>query len=204
MPPHRSNAHAAPQHRTSRDAIHAGPDPSTDVRPDVLPIGSVRSAPILHDVKAHPGSCVPACPSSSGLLSPEIPAEPAHDDGYILRSNCHGLPGGKLGLLDGAPLYNSPWRSLRRLSGIALSVLVVLILLSGHPLAPLDNVVSAMARASAMLRVALGFVVLTTVTPGHSAVPSSFPASGKVLWYRAPAASWSKEYLPVGNGFLAG
>ncbi|KAF8582540.1 glycoside hydrolase family 95 protein [Ramaria rubella] len=34
-------------------------------------------------------------------------------------------------------------------------------------------------------------------------LPSAFPSSGNVLWYRTPAASWTKEYLPVGNGYLA-
>ncbi|KIJ56403.1 glycoside hydrolase family 95 protein [Sphaerobolus stellatus SS14] len=34
-------------------------------------------------------------------------------------------------------------------------------------------------------------------------LPSSFPASGKALWFTTPGTAWSKDYLPVGNGYLA-
>ncbi|KAJ7905032.1 glycoside hydrolase family 95 protein [Mycena leptocephala] len=32
--------------------------------------------------------------------------------------------------------------------------------------------------------------------------PSGFPASGNGLWYSAKGVIWSRDYLPVGNGFL--
>ncbi|KAF8523416.1 glycoside hydrolase family 95 protein [Gautieria morchelliformis] len=60
-----------------------------------------------------------------------------------------------------------------------------------------------MAPALGLLHAFISLVVLNTVTPGHTAVPASFPPSGKVLWYRKPGVSWSKDYLPIGNGFLA-
>ncbi|CAE6406040.1 unnamed protein product [Rhizoctonia solani] len=34
------------------------------------------------------------------------------------------------------------------------------------------------------------------------AVPSGFPASGNGLWYSEPAVNWSRQYLPIGNGYL--
>ncbi|KAF7369037.1 Glycoside hydrolase family 95 protein [Mycena venus] len=33
--------------------------------------------------------------------------------------------------------------------------------------------------------------------------PAGFPASGNGLWYSAPGLIWSRDYLPIGNGFLA-
>lgn len=43
--------------------------------------------------------------------------------------------------------------------------------------------------------------VIATVS---SAAPSGFPATGNGLWYKTPGTIWSKEWLPVGNGYLAG
>ncbi|KAJ6504234.1 glycoside hydrolase family 95 protein [Mycena vitilis] len=43
---------------------------------------------------------------------------------------------------------------------------------------------------------------LFTAAMGAGA-PAGFPASGNGLWYSAPGAIWSRDYLPVGNGFLA-
>ena len=34
--------------------------------------------------------------------------------------------------------------------------------------------------------------------------PSGFPSSGNGLWYTAPGNSWQSEFLPIGNGYLAG
>ncbi|KAF9524933.1 glycoside hydrolase family 95 protein [Crepidotus variabilis] len=34
-------------------------------------------------------------------------------------------------------------------------------------------------------------------------VPQGFPPTGNGLWYTKPAQSWSREWLPVGNGYLA-
>ncbi|KAK7052333.1 glycoside hydrolase family 95 protein [Favolaschia claudopus] len=33
--------------------------------------------------------------------------------------------------------------------------------------------------------------------------PSGFPSSGNGLWYTKPGVIWSRDWLPVGNGFLA-
>ena len=33
---------------------------------------------------------------------------------------------------------------------------------------------------------------------------SDFPSSGNGLWFTKPAESWASEWLPVGNGYLAG
>lgn len=47
-------------------------------------------------------------------------------------------------------------------------------------------------------------IVLPTLLVG--AAPSAFPLSGNGLWYTAPADAdaWSSEWLPVGNGYIAG
>ncbi|KAF9479522.1 hypothetical protein BDN70DRAFT_983597 [Pholiota conissans] len=36
-----------------------------------------------------------------------------------------------------------------------------------------------------------------------AAAPSGFPKTGNGLWYTQPGRVWSREWLPVGNGFLA-
>ncbi|KAF8590641.1 glycoside hydrolase family 95 protein [Ramaria rubella] len=54
-----------------------------------------------------------------------------------------------------------------------------------------------------MLRALFSSIVFISVAPSYGALPDSFPASGKALWFRTPAVVWSKEYLPIGNGFLA-
>lgn len=35
------------------------------------------------------------------------------------------------------------------------------------------------------------------------AAPAGFPSSGNGLWYTQPATVWSRQYLPIGNGYLA-
>ena len=37
-----------------------------------------------------------------------------------------------------------------------------------------------------------------------SSLPQGFPASGNGLLYNTTANMWTKEWLPVGNGYLAG
>ena len=37
-----------------------------------------------------------------------------------------------------------------------------------------------------------------------SSLPQGFPASGNGLLYNTTANIWTKEWLPVGNGYLAG
>ena len=32
--------------------------------------------------------------------------------------------------------------------------------------------------------------------------PNGFPSSGNGLWYTSAGAIWSRDYLPVGNGYL--
>ncbi|KAJ7103723.1 glycoside hydrolase family 95 protein [Mycena epipterygia] len=44
---------------------------------------------------------------------------------------------------------------------------------------------------------------LAAVASVAIAAPPGFPASGNGLWYSAPGVIWSRDYLPVGNGFLA-
>jgi hypothetical protein len=34
--------------------------------------------------------------------------------------------------------------------------------------------------------------------------PAGFPCSGNGLWFTKPGSIWSKEFLPIGNGYLAG
>jgi hypothetical protein len=36
------------------------------------------------------------------------------------------------------------------------------------------------------------------------AAPTVFPSSGNGLWYNYTGDVWSKTWLPVGNGYLAG
>ena len=189
-------AHAAPQRIISHETIQGAVPPFPDVRPNVVPDVSTPSTP-LRDVKTHLGPCGPAGSSSSYPFWLKMTIEPHRPDEHVVKSNCHGILGGKLGLMDRFPLY-TPRKRERRLRGIALSLLIVILILSNCPSSPLEYIISAMERTP------LAFVVLTVVAPGHSFIPSSFPASGKALWYRRPASSWSKEFLPVGNGFLAG
>uniref|UniRef100_D8QJY6 Glycoside hydrolase family 95 protein n=1 Tax=Schizophyllum commune (strain H4-8 / FGSC 9210) TaxID=578458 RepID=D8QJY6_SCHCM len=35
------------------------------------------------------------------------------------------------------------------------------------------------------------------------AAPNGFPASGNGLWYDTPGTNWGREYLPIGNGYIA-
>ncbi|CAL1710806.1 unnamed protein product [Somion occarium] len=48
-------------------------------------------------------------------------------------------------------------------------------------------------------------VVASTLSFASStyAAPPGFPSSGNGLWYKTPGSSWSKEWLPIGNGYLA-
>ncbi|KAI0339318.1 glycoside hydrolase family 95 protein [Trametopsis cervina] len=48
-------------------------------------------------------------------------------------------------------------------------------------------------------------VVQLAITAAASAVPLGFPASGNGIWYASPgeSESWVKEWLPIGNGYLA-
>lgn len=58
------------------------------------------------------------------------------------------------------------------------------------------------------MRTSLALVQLTQLLllffhPALSA-PQSFPKSGNGLWYTQPGNIWSREWLPIGNGYLAG
>ncbi|KAJ7901652.1 glycoside hydrolase family 95 protein [Mycena leptocephala] len=46
------------------------------------------------------------------------------------------------------------------------------------------------------------FAALAFTSVAVSVAPSGFPASGNGLWYSAKGVIWSRDYLPVGNGFL--
>lgn len=50
----------------------------------------------------------------------------------------------------------------------------------------------------------ISFIILNTICTNGASVPPSFPKSGKVLWFRSPGVIWAQDYLPVGNGYLAG
>lgn len=42
------------------------------------------------------------------------------------------------------------------------------------------------------------------LTSAISAAPPGFPASGNGIWFKTGGVSWSKEWLPIGNGYIAG
>lgn len=44
----------------------------------------------------------------------------------------------------------------------------------------------------------------STIASVTSAAPSGFPETGNGLWYKTSGTIWSKEWLPIGNGYLAG
>lgn len=50
--------------------------------------------------------------------------------------------------------------------------------------------------AQALLQLVLSGAIL--------AAPSGFPKTGNGMWYEAPGEVWVTDYLPIGNGFLAG
>ncbi|KAF8157029.1 glycoside hydrolase family 95 protein [Crassisporium funariophilum] len=49
------------------------------------------------------------------------------------------------------------------------------------------------------------YLVQLSLLLSHVAVaaPQAFPTSGNGLWYTQPGAIWAREYLPIGNGYLA-
>lgn len=47
-------------------------------------------------------------------------------------------------------------------------------------------------------------VTVATCASLTLSVPPGFPSSGNGLWYTAPGKVWVQEWLPVGNGYLAG
>lgn len=47
----------------------------------------------------------------------------------------------------------------------------------------------------------LAFAHLVTLS---ISAPPGFPLSGNGLWFNTSANVWAKEWLPVGNGYLAG
>ncbi|KAF9004601.1 glycoside hydrolase family 95 protein [Cyathus striatus] len=46
-------------------------------------------------------------------------------------------------------------------------------------------------------------LALAHLLPLTRSAPQGFPASGNGLWYTAPGDVWSREWLPIGNGYLA-
>lgn len=46
-------------------------------------------------------------------------------------------------------------------------------------------------------------IVTLAISTSVSAAPPGFPGSGNGLWYTTPATIWSRQYLPIGNGYLA-
>lgn len=47
-------------------------------------------------------------------------------------------------------------------------------------------------------------VAVTTCVSLTRSTPPGFPSSGNGLWYTTPGKVWVQEFLPVGNGYLAG
>jgi alpha-L-fucosidase 2 len=37
-----------------------------------------------------------------------------------------------------------------------------------------------------------------------NSVPPEYPASGNGLWFNSSGIVWSRDWLPIGNGYLAG
>ncbi|KAL1739406.1 glycosyl hydrolase family 65, N-terminal domain-containing protein, partial [Schizophyllum fasciatum] len=44
---------------------------------------------------------------------------------------------------------------------------------------------------------------LLAATQATRGAPNGFPQSGNGLWYNAPGVYWGRDFLPVGNGYLA-
>lgn len=53
------------------------------------------------------------------------------------------------------------------------------------------------------MRILGAFVALIHLL-GLTRAPAGFPHSGNGLWYSKPGTLWSRELLPVGNGYQAG
>lgn len=60
---------------------------------------------------------------------------------------------------------------------------------------------SQSTRPVAKVRSFFGLLILAMCVHG---TPHGFPSSGNGLWCRSPGTLWSKEWLPIGNGYLAG
>jgi hypothetical protein len=64
-----------------------------------------------------------------------------------------------------------------------------------HPCFPIRFIKYWLGRAL------LAIVYLLSFRPS---APSGLPSSGNGLWFTKPGSIWSKEFLPIGNGYLAG
>lgn len=123
----------------------------------------------------------------------------------VLRSRTHPLLDGKPNFQATGDLHTPVLRRCQLLGCLSFSVFVAFVIFSDDSRSLLDNAVPIMARPIGLLHTFIsGLAVMFIFTPNQDSVRPYFPASGKVLWYRKPAMSWSKDYLPIGNGFLAG
>lgn len=52
--------------------------------------------------------------------------------------------------------------------------------------------------------IARGLLAVAHLVALVNAAPSGFPTSGNGLWFTTPGTVWSRELLPIGNGYLAG
>ena len=195
------SASPKPQDEISRD-IGGGPTSSPDVMPDVLTFRTTGQASSpLHATKTQYMSC--ESPLSLSPIQDTSTSCVYSSSKEVPRSRNHALLDEKLGLNDQTNAY-SPTPGLGKISVfLLLAALVVFLVVSDLSQSPLDITVSTMTRPFGLLHAFIS-VIMISVTPSQSAVPASFPPSGKVLWFRTPGASWSKNYLPIGNGFLAG
>lgn len=66
------------------------------------------------------------------------------------------------------------------------------------------NPVSLLYSAFMKLWKSVALLILISPETSKICAPSGFPASGNGLWYTKTGNVWSREWLPVGNGYLGG
>lgn len=71
-----------------------------------------------------------------------------------------------------------------------------------YPLYFLPRIIDKVMRTLYDTLLFLGLIF--SVSPTASSAPHGFPTSGNGLWYTQPGKVWSRELLPIGNGYLAG
>ncbi|KAJ7705329.1 glycoside hydrolase family 95 protein [Mycena rosella] len=71
------------------------------------------------------------------------------------------------------------------------------------PAASMSSYISAAPEYFWSLMMWIASTFLAAFASAAVAAPPGFPASGNGLWYTTPGVIWSRDYLPVGNGYLA-
>lgn len=204
MSPEGENASlVSTQHEPSRDS-GVGPTSPPDMLPGVVTRRAfVQASSPLHATKTQYLSCGSPRISSLFPIRQDTSTSLIYTSPKVVsRSRNHALDE-KLGLHDQTSLHTPMHRRSQILGCLSITALVVFLFVSDPSQSLFDTSLSAMTRSFGLLHACIS-VILVTVNPSQSVVPSSFPPSGKVLWYRTPGIAWSKDYLPIGNGFLAG